>query len=258
MTTRTIEIITTALALAFLAAVQSLAADDGGTGDTDTDTDTVPKDPCYLDNGSLEEVAELRGCNGDPQGIPTSGHIGIECTYNSFNAPYYDNKCAVDSACYPAAQWYSTLDDLRNEECGICLKRCARKSVSCPDGNSDAGMFDFCTSNCPEGSHCWLAGEYGLCIISCLTGADCVSGECDPDWHICVPRNDTCPEPDTDTDTGTDIGDAGTIQDPPSDPDASNEGDGLDKGGCACNASIGVKNYSLLGRFFPALLEHAL
>ena len=50
------RMISAGLALAMFVAVESPAADDGGTGDagadtdidTDTDTDTVTKGPCFL------------------------------------------------------------------------------------------------------------------------------------------------------------------------------------------------------------------
>ncbi len=237
-------------------------ADDGGSdgdadADTDTDTGNNQDDPCYLDNGSEAEVAALMGCNGSPPGPPSGGSTGGECTYDPLNEPYFDSKCAVEGTCYPASQWYRTPDMIRDGECGLCLLRCVRDLGDCPDGISDAGVFDLCSSNCPPGMRCWLAGELGVCVIDCWDDIDCASGVCDKAWNICVPRDDFCPD-DSDTDTDDPWGsdwDGGFQPDAGPQSDASTDPE--DTGGCACRASSKSDGGSLW-RVFLRLLNHTL
>jgi hypothetical protein len=209
--------------------------DTDGDADTDTDTDIIPDDPCYLDNGIEADVGLLFGCNGPPSGPAAPGEINGECAYDPETEVTFGD-CPANGACYPYPQWFG--EEPVGYECGLCVRRCADFS-KCPDGITDWGLYDFCSSDCPEGMRCWVysirAGfkvTAGICVSDCEVNGDCSSGVCDESWHICVPRTDLCGQPDTDTGDFDDL-DTDTCL-----PDAGCRDAGLgstDSGGCTCN-----------------------
>jgi len=262
-------------ALIFLAAVWAAAsagADDAGpdagpdSGDTDTggppeDCCEEVDDPCCIDDGTDEEVAELSGCNGPPMGPASTGNTGGECTYDPDLSPEFGNCGGID-ACWPYPHWYTGYPSPTGGECGLCLPRCAN-IPSCPDGINEPfdteGTFtyDFATSDCPEGMRCWVYQYFsvvvGLCIMDCADDEDCSSGICDPAWNVCVPRPESCEEPDTDEDAGADT-DVDTTTSDVDEPGGSKEGDA---GGCACSSVGASKGASLLDLLVGSLSRRA-
>ena len=232
------------------AAVSADAGPDGGdtdTGDTGSDQpfcETV-SDPCCLDNGSDDDVLDLFGCNGEPYGPAEDGALAGECTYDPEDVAGLGN-CVGITQCWNYKKWWDSTSIAEGGECGLCLELCTNFG-SCPDGETTGFTYDFCTSSCPEGMRCWVYqfedNKRGLCMADCETDEDCSSGECAPEWNICVPRPEYCPEPeDSDTDSET-----STWPDDDAGEWDSGSSGGDDEGGCVCSPAPARSNDSLLG-----------
>ncbi len=210
---------------------------DGGAYDAGAGYCAIVDDTCCLDNGSSDVVASLAGCNGPSTGPVATGETMGECTHDPA-VPGPMGNCGGIDVCWPYPNWYDEFPTASGGECGLCLRWCTEMG-GCPDGfNPDPDVYDFCSSDCPAGSRCWVydfAGSTrGLCMADCASNDDCSSGVCDPLWNICVPRIGECP--------GEELPDSG-----PPDTDDDSEGGiyefgGSSETGCLCNLVSGADN----------------
>jgi hypothetical protein len=244
---------TLAAALTAAAVSPALEALDGGPDggpDGGADFCATVEDDCCLDDGVDGEVLALSGCNGGSSVPAPTGGIGGECAFDpEAIGPMGD--CSGISVCWPFPNWFYQYPPASGGECGLCLRWCTSLG-GCPDGvNADDDNFDFCSSDCPAGSRCWVydysGNTLGLCMADCEQDADCSSGICDHKWDICVPRPQACDFTGADSgpedDGGADAGDGGTFQ-------MSGHADS----GCQCDGAAGAPSGGILALIVDAIL----